>query len=130
MSTKTIAIPTESNAGLASARSDHFGHSSSFTLVSMTGNTVDKVSDLPNKEHDAGGCMAVVRYLQEHGVDTVIAGGMGRGPFMGLQNAGIKVLFADSASFPDVQSAINGMLEEKLIPMEMRQLCTGSGNCH
>ena len=130
MSTRTIAIPTESDAGLASRRSDHFGHSSSFTLVNMTGDTVAKVTDLANKEHDAGGCMAVVRYLQEHGVDTVIAGGMGRGPFMGLQNAGIKVLFADSASFPDVQSAINGMLEGRLIPMEMRQLCTGSGNCH
>jgi len=130
MSTKTIAIPTESEAGLAGSRSDHFGHSKTFTLVTMTGDAIAKVTKLVNKPHEAGGCMAVIKHLQDHGVDTVIAGGMGGGPFRGLQNAGIEVLFADRAGFPDVQSAIDGMLQNKLTPMEMRQLCQGSGNCH
>lgn len=130
MNSKNIAIPTESDAGLAGNRSDHFGHSKIFTLVTLDADAVVKVAAIANKKHEAGGCMAVVQLLQEHGVDTVIAGGMGNGPFRGLQNAGIKVLYADSAGFPDVQAAIDGMLQGKLIPMEMRQLCKGSGNCH
>ncbi|MDH5298829.1 MAG: hypothetical protein OEV91_07405 [Desulfobulbaceae bacterium] len=130
MNTKTIAIPTESDAGLAGNRSDHFGHSKMFTLITITDDAIAEVTALANKPHEAGGCMAVIKHLQEQGVDTVIAGGMGGGPFRGLQNAGIQVLFADSAGFPDVQSAIDGMLQGKLIPMEMRQLCKGSGNCH
>ena len=130
MSSKTIAIPTESDAGLTGNRSDHFGHSKMFALITMTDNAISKVETLANKPHKAGGCTDVIKHLQEHGVDTVIAGGMGGGPFRGLQNAGIQVLFADSATFPDVQSAIDGMLESKLTPMEMRQLCKGGGNCH
>ncbi len=130
MSSQNIAIPTDSDDGLTGNRSDHFGHSKMFTLVTMADGAIAKVESLANKPHDAGGCMAVIQYLQEHGVDTVIAGGMGGGPFRGLQNAGIKVLFADSAGFPDVQSAIDGMLQGKLTPMEMQQLCKGSGKCH
>ena len=130
MSTNTIAIPSESDTGLTSNRSDHFGHTKIFTLVTMTDNDITKIESLANKPHEKGGRMDVIKHLQEHKVDTVIAGGMGGGPFKGLQNAGIKVLFADSAGFPDVQSAIDGMLQGKLTPMEMRQLCKGSGNCH
>ncbi|MDH3392824.1 MAG: dinitrogenase iron-molybdenum cofactor biosynthesis protein [Desulfobulbaceae bacterium] len=126
----TIAIPTEADTGLTGSRSDHFGHSKMFTLVTMSDNDITKVESLANKPHEKGGCMNVIKHLQDHGVDTVIAGGMGNGPFRGLQNAGIKVLFADSAGFPDVQSAIDGMLQNKLTPMEMRQLCKGGGNCH
>ena len=130
MTTSTIAIPTESDAGLNGRRSDHFGHSKMFTIVTMNGDAVAKVASLVNKPHQKGGCADVITHLREHGVDTVIAGGMGNGPFRGLQNAGIKVLYADSASFPDVQAAIDGMLHGKLTPMELRQLCKGGGNCH
>lgn len=130
MSAKIIAIPSESDSGLAGNRSDHFGHSKMFTLVTMTGNNITTVESLANKPHEKGGCVDVIAHLQAHKVDTVIAGGMGGGPFRGLQNAGIQVLFADSATFPNVQSAIDGMLAGKLTPMEMRQLCKGSGNCH
>ncbi|MDH3359602.1 MAG: hypothetical protein OEL55_01915 [Desulfobulbaceae bacterium] len=130
MSTKTIAIPSESDSGLTGQRSDHFGHAKIFTLVTMTDNNIDKVESLTNKPHEKGGCVDVIKHLQEYKVDTVIAGGMGGGPFKGLQNAGIKVFFADSASYPNVQAAIDGMLQGKLTPMEMRQLCTGNGNCH
>lgn len=125
-----IAIPSESDSGLAGSRSDHFGHTKMFTIVTMTDNDIARVESLANKPHEKGGCMDVIEHLQALKVDTVIAGGMGGGPFRGLQNAGIKVLFADSASFPDVQSAIDGMIQGKLTPMEMRQLCKGSGNCH
>ncbi len=130
MNSTIIAIPTDTDAGLAGSRSDHFGHSKMFTLVTMADDAITQVTTLANKPHEAGGCMAVIKYLLEQGVNVVIAGGMGGGPFRGLQNAGIKVLFADSAGFPDVQSAIDGMLAGKLIPMELRQLCQGSGNCH
>ena len=130
MNTKTIAIPTDSDAGLNGRRSDHFGHSKMFTVVTMIDDTIAKVTSLASKPHGAGGCMSVIDYLWSNGVNTVIAGGMGGGPFLGLKNAGIAVLFADSSGFPDVQSAIDGMLQGKLIPMEMRQLCKGSGKCH
>jgi predicted Fe-Mo cluster-binding NifX family protein len=125
-----IAIPTEDSAALQGKRSDHFGHSGYFTLVTLEKGQLCEVDTIPNAQHGPGGCGAVVKLLQDRRVNAVIAGGMGKGPYAKLNAAGIKVLFADHHRHPDVQSVVDSLPELLDNPFSERQLCTGNGNCH
>ena len=130
MSTITLAIPSESPDGLAGKRSDHFGHCPIFTLVEINNNKIGEVRTVDNVAHDAGGCMKPVAMLAENGVTAMVVAGMGRGPFQKMQKHSIIVYHADLQKYPDVQSTINGYMNGTLLPFELGQLCTGSGECH
>jgi predicted Fe-Mo cluster-binding NifX family protein len=66
-----IAIPTSN--GLLSP---HFGHCDEFTIVEVnpTSKEVLSVQTIPAPEHEPG---LLPRWLQEKGVNVIIAGGMG-----------------------------------------------------
>ena len=130
MSITKIAIPAETDAGLASQRSGHFGHSQHFIIIELADGQVSGVSGLKNIVHGAGGCMQPVGLLAENGVDSLVVGGIGRGPFQRLHQQGIKVYFADLGQYPDIQSTIDGFLGNKLPPLHPDQLCTNNGTCH
>lgn len=125
-----IAIPSETNEGLASKRSGHFGHSPHFTVIELKNGEVQGLKGLQNIAHGPGGCMQPVGLLAENGVDSLVVGGIGRGPFQRLHQQGIKVFFADLNQYPDIQSTINGFLGNKLPPLHPDQLCTNNGTCH
>lgn len=125
-----IAIPSETAEGLASKRSDHFGHSRHFTVIELENGKVRGSISLKNHDHSPGGCMQPVGLLAENGVESLLVGGIGRGPFQRLQQQGIKVFFADLKHYPDIQSTIEGFLGNKLPALHPDQLCAGSGNCH
>lgn len=126
----TIAIPTQDSAGLQGKRSDHFGHSQYFTLVALDNGQVREVNAISNAQHGPGGCQTVVQLLRERQVDTVIAAGMGNGPYTKLTATGIQVLFADSSRYPDVQSILDGLQLLRQQPFIEKHLCQGSGDCH
>lgn len=130
MSVTRIAIPAETNEGLASKRSGHFGHSEHFTVVELENGKVRGSINLKNIPHGAGGCMQPVGLLAENGVGSLVVGGIGRGPFQSLHQQGIQVFFADLVQYPDVQSTIDGFLGNKLPPLHPDQLCTNNGSCH
>ena len=130
MKKMTIAIPSESTEGLSGKRSDHFGHCPVFTLVEIQDNKVGAIRTVDNIAHGAGGCMKPVAMLAEQGVNAMVAAGMGRGPFMKMQEHGIDVYYADLRNYPDVQATIEAFTEGKLSMFGNGQLCTGSGNCH
>lgn len=125
-----IAIPSETNDGLASKRSDHFGHSKHFTIIELEDGKVYSSISLKNIAHEAGGCMQPVGLLAENGVESLVVGGIGRGPFQRLQQQGIQVFFADLNQYPDIQSTIDGFSAKKLPLLHPDQLCTSNGNCH
>lgn len=127
---RKVAVPVDTQDGLTAVRSGHFGHASMFTLVELDSGQIERVVNLPNTSHGAGGCMSVVKHLKANGVDTVIAAGMGGGPYQGLQSVGIEVLFADRKEHPDVGSVITALLDEWLTSLQNGQLCRGKGNCH
>jgi predicted Fe-Mo cluster-binding NifX family protein len=130
MSVTRIAIPAETDEGLGSKRSGHFGHSQHFIVIELENGKVAGVTGLKNLPHGAGGCMQPVGLLAEHGVESLVVGGIGRGPFQRLHQQGIKVFFADLMHFPDIQSALDGFLGNKLPPLHPEQLCTNNGTCH
>ncbi len=130
MLTGKFAIPTEDANGLTGKRSEHFGHCGFFTLIDIENGEITEVATIVNEPHQAGGCQSVVQLLKNKEVNTVIATGMGNGPYKKLENTNIRVLFADQGDFPDVQSVINGLHGQSIKPFTLKHLCKGSGNCH
>lgn len=130
MSITKIAIPSETAAGLSSNRSDHFGHSKHFTIIELEDGQISRATSLKNIAHEAGGCLRPVGLLAENGVESLVVGGIGRGPFQRLQQQGIQVFFADLNHYPDIQSTVDGFLANKLPLLHPEQLCTSNGNCH
>lgn len=125
-----IAIPSETHEGLASQRSNHFGHSKHFIVIELENGKIGRLIHLKNIAHEAGGCMHPVGLLAENGVESLVVVGIGRGPFQRLQQQGIQVFFADLHQYPDIQSTIDGFLAKKLPPLHPDQLCANTGSCH
>ena len=92
-----IAVPSDTNDGLDSAISEHFGHCAAFTLVTVANDAIGEVSILENSEHEEGGCMAPVTLLKERGVEVLLAGGMGGRPLSVFHQVGIEVRSKENA---------------------------------
>ncbi len=126
-----VAIPTNMPGGLEAARSEHFGHCDLFTVVDINeNNEVADVKIVKNVPHDAGGCMAPVKVLQNSDVEAIIVSGMGARPMQGFNQVGITIYYADQKQVPNVASVVENLLAKKLPVMHVDQACTGSGNCH
>ena len=83
-----IAIPTMGAGGLGCERSGHFGHCDCFTVVTVEDGTITATEVIDNPPHEEGGCMRPVSLLAGHGVDAIVAAGMGMRPMMGFARAG------------------------------------------
>lgn len=124
-----IAIPSEQPGGLDANLSAHFGHCAVFTIVDADDDEVSAVQVLPNAPHDQGGCMAPVMFLKQHGVDRLVAGGMGMRPLMGFQQVGIQVHFHEGAAL--VSEAVGLLLAGQARIFGPAQTCGGGGGgCH
>ncbi|MFH1469521.1 MAG: NifB/NifX family molybdenum-iron cluster-binding protein [Pseudomonadota bacterium] len=123
-----IAVPSEAPGGLDAQLSPHFGHCAFFTLVDTEGDEVKGVEVLPNMPHAQGGCMAPVMYLAQHGVERLVAGGMGMRPLMGFQQVGIQVHFHEGAE--KVSDAVGLLLAGQARIFGPAQTCGGGGGCH
>lgn len=87
-----IAIPSETDAGLQSMRSGHFGHAPYFTVVTFDDDmNVASVEAVKNVDHDVAGCGGVIDFAISLGIDAMLCAGMGMPPFTRFTNAGIKV---------------------------------------
>ncbi len=120
-----IAIPSEAPGGLEAEISEHFGHCAAFTLVKIENNKIADIEVLENGGHVQGGCMMPVDLLKEHGVDALIAGGMGGRPLEGFQKVGIKVHFKEGAAV--VKEAVELFLAGKCPEFAAAQTCEGGG---
>ncbi len=124
-----IAIPSEQPGGLDAALSAHFGHCACFTIVDAQDDEVTAVSVLPNAPHGQGGCMAPVSFLKSHGVDRMVAGGMGMRPLQGFQQVGIQVHYHEGAA--RVSDAVGLLLAGQARVFGPAQACGGGGGgCH
>ena len=94
MSKTILAIPSQLPGGMDSGMGMHFGHCDIYTIVELENGQVAGQSTLPPIPHQQGGCMAPVQYLASHGVNAMLAGGMGMRPLMGFNQMGISVYFA------------------------------------
>lgn len=117
----TLAVPTMGEGGLESERSGHFGHADCFTLVDIRDGAIADVRTVTNPPHVEGGCLRPVAVLSEHGVDAILAAGMGPRPLAGFAQAGITVYFENET--PLVGDAVRVLLEGDVPEMDARHAC-------
>ena len=67
--------------------------------------------------------MAPVQYLASHGVNALLAGGMGMRPLMGFNQMGISVYFAGNQ--PTVGMAVQAFCQGKLTEFTPEHTCGG-----
>ncbi len=127
MNSMKIAIPSNSPGGLEAGVSGHFGHCDLYTIVDIEGGEVKKVETMANPPHQEGGCLAPVQLLADRGVNKLLAGGMGRRPLMGFNQAGIEVYFAGNQ--PSVGQSLEAFLAGQLPAFGLESVCGGGGNC-
>ncbi len=120
-----IAVPSDHPGGLEAAISEHFGHCGAFTIIAVDDGEIGDVSIVVNGGHDEGGCMAPVQLLKQHGVEVLVAGGMGQRPLMGFQQVGIDVYFKETAD--SVGDAVRLYLDGGCRAFGEAQTCSGGG---
>jgi len=130
MSIKKIAVPSQPPGGLNCKRSDHFGHCKIFTIITLDDSSVIEVGSVENVPHGAQGCSEPITVLQQQNVTILVVQGIGRRPLLGLQKAGIKVLFSPLITRPNVIDVIEDIKKDTLPPIKIDQTCKGQGNCH
>lgn len=123
METLRIAVPSSLPGGMDSTIGAHFGHCDCYTVVDVTDGAVSQVGTLENVPHVQGGCMAPVNHLSSHGVNVLVAGGMGMRPLMGFKQVGITVYHGGEAQ--NVGEVVTALLAGKLMPFSLNQTCGG-----
>lgn len=119
-----IAIATED--GKVSA---HFGHCEKFTLVDIEGGAEKSRKEIIPPPHEPG---LLPRFLGEHQVSCVIAGGMGPRAQQLFASRGIQVITGVSGGIDEVVSAyIKGILSagENLCSPDTHSHGHGHGGC-
>jgi len=119
-----LAIPSLGEGGLEAERSGHFGHCDCFTLVDVVDGEISDVRVLANPPHEEGGCLRPVTLLASHGVNALIAGGMGARPLAGFNEAGISVYFENQT--PGIGDAVRLVLSGSVETMDAKHVC----GCH
>jgi len=92
-----IAIAQDGNSV-----SEHFGHCQSYAIFDVEDSIIYRRDDLPNPGHEPGRLPA---FLAEHGVNLVIAGGMGPRAIEIFSENGIDVLIGIGGHTATLRSA-------------------------
>jgi predicted Fe-Mo cluster-binding NifX family protein len=116
-----LAIPSMGEGGLDAERSGHFGRADCFTLVDIRNGAIAEVRIAKNPPHVEGGCLRPVAILAQHGVDAILAAGMGARPLAGFSEAGITVYFENAT--PGVGDAVALVLSGDVETMDARNAC-------
>jgi len=101
-----IAFSSDSNKGLESLLSDHFGHAPYFVIVEIEGNNIKNVETIENpyaKEHAHG---AIQNFLYSKGVNLVVSGGMGENAQSIFKSLGVNVIIGKHGTIKDVLKEI------------------------
>lgn len=122
-----VAVPSERPGGLEARISQHFGHCDLYTVVEVKDGAVKAVSTMENTAHAEGGCLAPVRKLSESGVNVLLAGGMGKRPLAGFNEAGVRVLHTGLSS--QVGQAVQAYLAGGLKEFSLDHTCKGHSGC-
>ncbi|TFF92493.1 dinitrogenase iron-molybdenum cofactor biosynthesis protein [Candidatus Thorarchaeota archaeon] len=126
MNTRRIAIPVDSDKGLQSTVSGHFGHCKAFAVVTLEdGGETTRVELIENVPHSS--CAGPVNLLAEHGVDVLLASGMGMRPYVIAQQLGISVLKSEAKT---VAEALQGYTNGHAKDMRDGGLCQGGRGAH
>jgi len=123
-----IAVPSLGSGGLDGQRSQHFGHCDAFTLIDVANGEISNVTIASNPPHEEGGCMVPVNALSNLKVNALVVSGIGPGPLMGFNEAGIDVYY-DSIC-PEIYPVVEDLIAGKLPLISMDETCGGHGEGH
>ncbi len=99
-----VALSTDGNQVSA-----HFGRCPQFTIITIENGEVIKREVLENPGHQPG---AIPRFLHEHGVDCIIAGGMGMRATGFFRELGMETVVGVSGPIDEVvEKILSGKLE-------------------
>ncbi len=73
-----ISVSAIDDRGLESNIAQHFGRCPYYVFVDITDDQIEAVEVLPNPYYENHTPRAVPAFINEHGADVMIAGGMGR----------------------------------------------------
>ncbi len=125
MSRVRIAVPIDSEHGLDSPISAHFGHCHAFLVSTVEDGKITSTETIRNTGHSS--CADPINLLSQNGVDVLIASGMGMRPFMFSQQAGLTVLYGIGNTAKDViHMYLNGDCQQ----LGQRNLCGGGAQKH
>ena len=116
-----LAIPSETDQGLSSMRSGHFGHAPYFTIVTIEDDQIKDVEPVKNVDHDEYGCGGVIDFAMGLGIDALLTVGMGYPPLMRFTEAGIKVY--SERETPMVGDAAMRFIQGECDPMSPEDAC-------
>ena len=117
-----VVVPCESDEGLSSVRSGHFGHAPWLTVVDFDDEmNMVAVESVPNADHDVAGCAGVIAHVLELNADAIIAAGMGMPPLMRFTQAGVAV-YVDRVT-PGVADVLVKFLKNDVVPMTPDDAC-------
>ena len=111
-----VAIATEGNSV-----SPHFGRCSGYTIYEVEENEIRNMKFETSPQHQRG---VIPTWLNDLGVDLVIAGGAGRNAQMMFDQMGIKCILGVTGEIDDI---IQEYLEGRLTAGD--SLCDHSGTC-
>jgi predicted Fe-Mo cluster-binding NifX family protein len=102
-----LAVPSDLPGGLDAARSGHFGHSPSFTIVDVIDDVMINTFMVPNQHHGKG----------DHGLSQVLmlVAGIGRKPLLTCLQAGMRVFAGEDRS--TVRAVIQAFIDAELVPV-------------
>ena len=110
-----VAVPSDTDQGLESTRSGHFGHSPYFTIATIEDGEIKGVEVFKNVDHDVNGCGGVIQYALSLGIDAIVVRGMGQPPFRAFTQNGASV-------FIDAMAPTVGDVLQKFITCDLRQM--------
>lgn len=116
-----VAVPSDTDQGLESTRSGHFGHSPYFTIATIEDGEIKGVEVFKNVDHDEHGCGGVIQYALSLGIDAIVVRGMGQPPFRAFTQNGASV-FID-ATAPTVSDVLQKFIDGNLRQMTLDQAC-------
>nr|WP_233486984.1 NifB/NifX family molybdenum-iron cluster-binding protein [Halanaerobium sp. MA284_MarDTE_T2] len=103
MIVRKIALPSSGETV-----SQHFGHAPQFVVFSVENNHIKDKNILKNPGHRPG---FLPKFLNEHGIDTVISGGMGQKAVDIFEANGINVI---CGALGDVEKIVVDYLADNL----------------
>ncbi len=117
-----VAVPADTDRGLESPVSAHFGHCAAFIVATVRDGQITSVESIPNVGHES--CSGPIDLLARRGVRVLVTGGMGMRPFAYSQQVGMSVVRATGTS---VREAIENFLGGQSLPLGADRLCRGRG---
>jgi len=119
--TRKVAISSSKRGGLDDKCNLVFEQCHTFTVVELEDGEVKNVEVVRNPGYQSGDCIGLIGILKRKGVDSILAGGMGRIAFKICNDLGIGVYLG--LKTVKVRASLESYLDNDFIPLTSAMVC-------